>query len=436
MKSLFFVFFCLSFLFSDDSFNRWFKEGKVSGNIRYYYIETNKKFITDDESSAHANSVGGQLNYTTAIWNGWKLGATFMTTQPFLLPEYVESSSIGQDNGFIGQNPASSFLVIGEAYTDYTNSLFNVWYGRRVITSPMIGAKDVRMLPSSIQGGEGQLFLNDTITVSAGCIDRFKQRSSDRFTNIIKHALGADTRAITGKDEGFVIPVTLTYKSVPVTINLYDLYAPDFLNTAYADIEYKDDFYTLSAQGVMQNSIGNADEHLAEAASVTKGKKIKSAGVGIRAEVSYKESSLDLVYRNILRDSDSYDSIITPWDGTLLYAYSSTTNNLGQSFYGNALTAGGAYVGGTRGYKIGYTQKYDFARLKGFSTHIAYALYTNPRYREDQEDIKAILRYKRGDWSFELKGIWIDNDTYTSKDGTVNQLDWLTQFHGIANYLF
>lgn len=436
MKNLFWVLFYLSSAYGADSFETWFQEGKASGNIRYYYIETNKKFITNEYSTAHANSVGGQLNYTTSLYNGWKLGTTFMTTQPFLLPEVVESSSIGQDNGFMGKNPATGFSVMGEAYADYTNSFFNVWYGRRVITTPMIGAKDVRMLPSSVQGGEGQLFFNDTTTISAGYIDRFKQRSSDTFSNIIKHALGADTRAITGKEEGFVIPVTLTYKAAPLTLNLYDLYAPDFLNTAYADIEYKGDFYTLSAQGIMQNSIGNANDNLAQATSITKGKKINAAGVGLRAEISYKESSFDLVYRTILRDGSSYDSIITPWDGTLLYAYSSTTNNLGQSFYGNALTAGGAYVGGTQGYKIGYTQKYDFADLKGFSTHIAYALYTNPRYREDQEDIKAILRYKTGNWSLELKGIWIDNDTYTSKDGTVNQLDWLTQFHGIANYAF
>jgi hypothetical protein len=436
MKNLYFVLFFLFSVYGADSFETWLQEGKVSGNIRYYYIETNKKFITDEYSSAHANSVGGQLNYTTAIWNGWKLGATFMTTQPFLLPDQVETSSIGQDNGFMGKNPANGFSVMGEAYSDYTNTLFNVWYGRRVIATPMIAAKDVRMLPSSVQGGEGQLFLNEKTTVSVGYLDRFKQRSSDTFTNIIKHALGVDTCAITGKDEGFVIPVRLTYKAAPWILNVYDLYAPDFFNTAYTDIEYKGDFYTLSAQGVMQNSIGNANGNLTQATSVTKGKKIHAAGVGVRAEVSYKESSLDLVYRNIVRDSDSYDSIITPWDGTLLYAYSSTTNNLGQSFYGNALTSGGAYVGGTRGYKIGYTQKYDFAGLKGFSTHIAYALYINPRYREDQEDIKAILRYKSGDWAFELKGIWIDNDTYTKKDGTVNQLDWLTQFHGIANYSF
>lgn len=419
-----------------DSFPSWLKEGSITGNIRYYYIETNKKSITGEHSSAYGHSVGGQLKYVTALWNGWQLGTTVMTTQPFALPEHVESSSIGQDNGFIGDDPSDGFTILGEAYADYRNESFHGWYGRRAINTPMIGAKDVRMLPSTVQGAQGELFISDRTSISVGYMDRFKQRSSDRFTNILKHALGADTQVITGKEEGYAIPVTLTYKAFPLILNFYNLYVPDFLNTGYTDIEYKGDSYTLSAQGVMQNSVGNADDNLAQATSVTKGKIIKASGIGMRAEINYKESSFDFVYRNIFRHGSDYDSIITPWDGTLLYAYSSTTNNLGQSFYGNALTAGGAYVGGTKGYKIGYTQNYDFLQLTGFSTHLACAIYTNPRYRDDQLDIKAIIRYKIGDWSLEAKGIWIDNDTFTLKDGSVNQVDWLNQYHVIVNYVF
>lgn len=228
----------------------------------------------------------------------------------------------------------------------------------------------------------------------------------------------------------------MTYHDDRLTINLYDLYASNFMNTAYADIAYKQDSYTLSTQAVVQNSIGNAATNLAKDTSITEGKKIHAFGIGVRGEFTYKESTWDLVYRKIFRDSSAYDSLITPWDGTLLYAYSSASNNLGQSFYGNALTAGGAYIGGTQGIKLGYTQRYDFTQLKGFSTHAVYARYINPLYREDQQDIKLILAYKRENWSLQLKGIWIDNDTYTFKNGTVNQLDQLIQYHAIANYTF
>lgn len=427
---------CFVSLYAVDSLSSWFQEGDVSGNVRYYYIETKKKFITNEQTSAHGNSLGGQLKYSTAAWNGWRLGTNLMTTQAFWLPNAVESSAIGQDNGFMGKDPATSFCIIGEAYADYKDDLFNGWYGRRGINTPMIGEKDVRMLPSTVQGAEAKIFLGDTTTLSLSYLDRFKQRSSKEFTNIIEHALGADTRSVTGENDGYALPIMLTYHDNSFTINLYDLYASNFMNTAYADIAYKQDFYTVSAQAVVQNSIGNANTNLDKDTSITKGKKIHASGVGVRGEFNYKESSWDLVYRNIFRDRSAYDSLITPWDGTLLYAYSSATNNLGQSFYGNALTAGGAYVGGTQGVKLGYTQRYDFARLKGFSTHAAYARYSNPLFRENQEDVKIILAYKKDDWSLQLKGIWIDNDTYTSKDGTVNQLDRLIQYHAIANYTF
>ncbi len=434
MKLLIIFFTCIVYLHGTDSIESWFNDGNISGNIKYYYIETNKKFITKEFTTGDSNAIGGELKYSTSLWNGWRLAANLMTSQPFLLYGDVESSTIGQDNGRIGKNASSGFATFGELYAEYKNDMFNIWYGRRVITTPMIGAKDVRMVPSAINGAEAKVFLTDNSTLSFSYIDRFKQRSSGYFMNIIEHALGEDTKAITGSDNGYVVPIELTYKEDALAIKLYNLYASDFINTAYADIEIKKDFYTLSAQVVSQKSIGNADTNLAKLSSVTNGKKINSAAVGIRGIVKYNKSTFDIVYRNIFRDTDAYDSIITPWDGTLLYAYSSTTNNLGQSLYGKALSAGGAYVGGTQGVKFGYTQKYDF--LKGFSTHIAYARYFNSLYRDDQEDLKLILSYKVGDFSFQVKGIWIDNDTYTLKDGTVNQLDWLTQYHIIAKYKF
>lgn len=423
-------------IYGADSLLSWLQEGKISGNVRYVYIETDKRVFLGKYTGQYGNSVGGQLKYTTALWNGWKIATAFMTTHPFLLPENAESSGIGQDNGFMGEDPRKGYSLVGEAFVDYQNNLYHVWAGRRLITSPMIGEKDVRMLPSTVQGGDIKLALNDTTTLSAGYIDHFKQRSSDDFTNIVKHALGTDMYAITGHEEGYVVPLQLSYKTQPLTINFYDLYSPDFLNTAYADIEYKHDFYTLMAQWVLQNSIGNADINLAKADSVTKGKRINATGFGARAILRYNESSFDFTYRTILRDASAYDSIITPWDGTLLYAYSNASNNLGQSFYGNALTSGGAYVGGTQGYKIGYTQKYDFTGLKGFSTNIAYAIYRNPIFRGNQNDLIALLKYKKGDFSLEFKGVWIDEDTTTAKDGSVKQVDWLTQYQVTANYAF
>jgi len=426
----------LSSLYASESLSSWFKDGNVSGNIKYYYIETNKNYITGVQTSTHSNAIGGQLHYETSRLKNFALGTTFMTTQGFLLPNNVESSTLGQDEGKKGGVAKDSYSVLGEVYGDYKNKYINVWYGRRIISTPMIGPKKSRMLPSTVEGGEVKFFVNNNIALSLIYADKFKQRTAKNFSNIIEHALGSDTYSITGKNGGDIFTASLKYKNENILFNFYNMYAQDFINSAYFDLAYKKELYSISTQFVSQRSIGNADTNLAKITSVTNGKKINSNAFGIRGGLNYKESSFDLVYRNVLRDASSYDSIITPWDGELLYAYSSTTNNLGQSLYGNGLTAGGAYVGGTQGVKLGYTQKYLFAGLKGWKTHLAYARYRNSLYREDQQDLKAILFYDIGNISIQLKGIWIDNDTYTFKNGTVNQLDSLTQYHAIVNYKF
>ena len=436
MKYFMYLIYTFSSLFGAESFDDWLNKGEVSGYLKYYYIETNKNYISGQGTSAHSNAVGGQLHYNTARINGLTFGTTFMTTQGFLLADNVESSTLGQDEGKRGDDASDAYSVLGEIYLDYTDELFNVWYGRRLITTPMIGPKKARMLPSTVEGGHASMNLREELSLSVTYVDKFKQRSANHFTNIVQHALGDDMLAITGVREASVYNVNVNYKTNGLELNFYDTYAVNFLNTMYADISYKKDFYSLATQFVSQQSIGNADSNLAKIDSLTKGKKINSRAIGIRGGLSYKESSLDLVYRNILRNSSSYDSIITPWDGELLYAYSTTTNNLGQSLYGNGLTAGGAYVGGTEGVKFGFTQTYNFLGLKGFKTHLAYAMYANPLYRENQEDLKAIIFYDMGNISLQLKGIWIDNDTYTFKDGTVNQLDSLTQYHAILTYKF
>ena len=434
MKYVFFSLLFLIPLYTTDSVNSWFTQGTTSGYIKYYYIETNKDYINGTRNSPHSNAIGGVLRYNTARQNGFLLNMGFMTTQGFLLTDSVESSTIAQDEGKKGLDATKGYAVLGEINLDYKNRYVNLWYGRNTINTPMIGPKPARMLPSTVEGAHGSVTINETTHFSLTYVDGFKQRSAKDFTNIIKHALGSDMYAVTGKEEGETYTAHLEYKNNFLHLNFYNMYAQDFINSAYIDAKYTQDSYSLSAQAVSQFSIGNADTNLANTNSVTNGKKINAQAFGLRGQFTYKQSGFDVVYRNILRDKNSYDSIITPWDGNLLYAYSSTTNNLGQSLYGNGLTAGGAYVGGTEGLKLGYTQK--FTRYKAFKTHFAYAIYTNTLYRENQEDFKAILFYDQGNFSIQLKGIWINNDTYTFKDSTVNQLDFLTQYHGIITYKF
>ena len=104
-----------SLMAADDRIAAWFADGKAYGNIRYYYIETDKDNGAGTTSSAHANTIGGQLGYETGELYGLKMGATFMTTNPFALPNVVDTSIIGKDNGARGAaDPTKGFSVLGD----------------------------------------------------------------------------------------------------------------------------------------------------------------------------------------------------------------------------------------------------------------------------------------------------------------------------------
>lgn len=434
---------CASLLGAADDLASWFAEGTVYGNVKYYYIETDKDDGAGTTTSAHANAVGGQLGYETAPLYGLQLGATFMTTNPFALPEAVDTSIIGKDNGVRGGNPEAGFAVLGEAYLQYRRGGGSVWYGRKKVDTPLINTKEVRMLPSTVQGGMAAFGIG-ALHVEAGYLDRFKQRTSDTFVNIVAHALGEETEAVTGHRTGYVVPLSAEYDTEALQLQAYDYYAPDFMNALYLGANYKHVFaqsgakLCVGAQYIREQSIGNADANLIKSASITGGRVLKSNAFGLKASVTHYESTLYAAYTEVLRSEEDHDSLVLPWDGTPLFTNMITSNDLFQSLYGSAFKADSAYIGGTSGVKLAYTQGFDFTGISGIKTTLAWTQFSNSRegFDGDQNDLNAVLGYRRGSFSLALKGIWVSNNTSIDKTGTVSQLDRLTQYRVIANYTF
>ncbi len=430
-----------------DSVQTWFEEGTVKGNIKYYYIET-KKDNTNSHTSAHANAVGGTLNYTTGSWNGFQTGATFMTTNGFALPSSVDTSILGRDNGVRtgDANVAKdSFSVLGEAFIKYSYKDFNALYGRKVIKTPLMDAKVVRMLPSAVQGAFADYTLECGTKVGASYLTHFKQRTSDTFTNIVKHALGDNTQGITGSDEGEVITVDAEYIGKKTEVKVYNYYVQDFMNSIYVDVGFNNKLdsgwsYSAAAQYINQMSIGNADDNLVSDVTYTGGKQISANAFGMKMDVGYQESKLGLALTKVLSDSDRHDSLVLPWDGTPLYTNMITSNDLFQSNYGKALNADSIYIGGSAGVRLAYMQGYDFTGVKGFKTNLSYLNVDNNKFAHNQRDINAVVSYGIGDFSLALKGMWVRNNSSQSFSPTgvetINQDDKLTQYRVIANYKF
>ncbi|WP_456404506.1 OprD family outer membrane porin [Hydrogenimonas sp.] len=430
-----------------DSLAEAIQNGKVKGNVKYYYINTHKEKAGDVSSTAFANSIGGQLSYTTGAWNSLTGTVTFMTTQPFALPDNVDTSIIGRDNAIMAGAAAGDpigqdgFSVLGEAYLSYSRDNFSFWGGRKVIKTPLINAKEVRMLPSAVKGAHASLKLDNGFKVGIAYLDAFKQRTSSEFVNIVKHALGADTKAITGSESGVVVPVCVSWKGGKHAVRVVDYYAPDFINSIYADWNYRhkqsDELaYAFGLQAIVQDSVGNADDNLAQAGSVTGGKAIKSRAVAAKLNVKYSGSSFTAAYSNVFSDDASHDSLVLPWDGTPLYTNMITANNLFLSNYGKGLGADTAYIGGTSGVKIAYGQDFGRFGYKGFGLTLSSAWFDNDKFDKTQNDLNAVISYKKDAFSIALKGIWVRNGASAAADGTVSQLPILHQYRVIANYKF
>jgi len=435
-----------SSLFAADSITTWFEEGSVKGNVKYYFIETKKDKSDGSSPSSHANSLGGTLSYTTGNLYGFSTGATFMTTNGFALPSSVDTSILGRDNGvreegsISGEIAQDSFSVLGEVFLKYQYEDFTALYGRTVIKTPLIHAKEVRMLPSAVQGAFVDYQLNET-NLGASYLSHFKQRTSSKFVNIIEHALGDKTQEITGSTSGEVIILDAVYKNEKLELKAYNYYADNFLNSLYLDASFKNKIntnwsYNAAVQYINQTSIGNADDYFKKSSSVTGGKEIEVNALSAKIGFGYKEANFVFALSEVLKDNSKHDSLVLPWDGTPLLTNMITSNDLFQSNYGKSLTADSIYIGGSRGVKLGYTQKYDFTGVEGFKTMVSYLNIDNEKFKNNQEDFNAVISYTINSFSLALKGIWVNDNTSQKEDGSINQDDSLTQYRVIANYKF
>lgn len=442
--SIYSAFLLTSTLFAShevDSIDKMFDEGRTTANIKYYYIQTDKDFTLKPSTSAYANSLGGQLQYKTAKFKGFQANATFMSTNPFLLPDNVDSSIIGKDNGARGLNASKGFSVLGEANINYTLNDLSLLVGRQAIKTPLVNAKEVRMLPSTVQGAFASYKADESIALGVAYVDKFKQRTSSDFFNIIEHALGTDTEAVTGHKNGYIVMSDLEYRSDLLTLNLYDYYAADFLNSIYADINYKEKIMGatigVSLQYINQVSVGNASTNLDKDGSVTGGKVINANAFGAKAFASHKGATITIAYSQVLKSDSEHDALVLPWDGTPLFTNMITANNLFESIYGSALKADSVYIGGSQGLKVAYSQKLDLLGLKDLTSTLAFLNTSNSRFTKSQQDYNAVLAYNYDKKiSIALKGIWVPNSANMSADGTITQIEKLSQYRVIANYKF
>ena len=329
-----------------ENLSTMFSEGKVSGQVRMFYLDREYQGTAGNTTHRNAYAVGGNLKFETAEFNGLSLGTAFYTTNRIKWLDYNNGSEPAKtDSTLFGPND-KGYNILGEAYVQYKRGNTTFKGGRQKFNSPLLGTDDARMIPNLV---EGYVLTNKDIkdtTVIAGHITKFAQgtfgnvysgvNAPNQILSVTSGYSVVDPdgqvgsfvdmgKYATGKSTDGVSVVGAKYKGIEnLTVQLWDYYAHDILNAIYGQVDFKwscllsDSIKPFaSVQVIKENSVG--DEVLSNSSLLGGNGEIDSlywaAKVGAKvgaftAYVAYSKTT-----DNDTGDASYKNAIVTPWGG-------------------------------------------------------------------------------------------------------------------------
>jgi len=344
-----------------DDFSSMFSEGKISGEVRAFYINRDDNTKADKQI---ATAIGGKLSFETADFRGLSLGAGFYTTNRIL--KDLEANDGATLNNTLLKNDGSSYSILGEAYVQYnakdlgSKSTFKI--GRQKLNTPLAGADDARMLPNLFEayvmqnqdiadttvvlahvtkmapGSFANAYDGGIVGAAAGytAVAGNTAEYQGEFTNMGTWAVGQDTKGVS--------TVGAIYKKDNLKLQAWDYYAYDILNALYlqADVKWNcilsDKVKPFAAlQYINENDVGLA--HAGKVDSDFIGAKLGAGVGGLTAYVAYSEQSEAKTGTAALESTT-----ITPWGGMPAFTQGMVTRHM--------------FIAGTKATKVAAT--YNF----------------------------------------------------------------------------
>ncbi|NOQ29514.1 MAG: outer membrane porin, OprD family [Helicobacteraceae bacterium] len=420
----------LSSTLSADSVATMFKDGKVDGQIRSFYID---RAYEGGISSTHRNglAVGGKLRYETASLNGLSAGVGFYTTQKVASSPTVDKT-LFNSNG-------DGYSLLGEAFLKYEIGNTILKGGRQKLDTPLAGSDDARMVPNLF---EAYLAINNDLadtTLIAGHVTAFAPGSfanaynggalgatagytavagntakhQGDFTNMGEWAIGENTSGVS--------VVSATYSGIEnVKLQAWDYYAWDILNAIYlqADASFKTGSITpyVAAQYIGESEIG--DKKLGD---------VDSTFWGAKAGAKYSNFNAYVAYSN---QSDNTSAAvnggtITPWGGMPAFTQGMVTRHM--------------FLAGTKATKVAgsYNFKNLGTNLSVTAYYVSFDMDTNNGYTDTTTatepgfDIKYYPTTVKN-LQLRFRGNFPRDFKHTANSQSV---DW-NEYRFIANYNF
>jgi len=232
------------------------QNGKVSGQIRYYYLDEDEG---RDYQDYFGSALGGHLKYETGAIAGFNLGVAFYASQ-FLSTNYsptsVEPAANNKNSRYVAglmdaSDPSVTNITgIGELYLNYKHSKTNVRVGRMKLKTPFINPEDGRMIPTLEQGAWIKSADVNGFVIQAGYINAFWNRSTSQWKSAedslgygysqakSRNHLASAYKGHTSSDGVYV--ASLAYTGIKgLKLQAWDYYLQNIMNVGYLQADYK-----------------------------------------------------------------------------------------------------------------------------------------------------------------------------------------------------
>lgn len=387
--------------FLDALMNGQFKTlFRYSGQYRdsnLHLLQDSSTPETPDQKVQQYSAIGGYFGYETAPWRHTQIGATVYGAIPFGHNPADRRGLGGLYEADGGQDP---YAALGELYLKYQNKGHLVKIGRQEMPDyRFISLSNIRFTPITHSGAIYENRVFEGLGINAGYIMRMKERNAKKFIDMAKGARlresdkgkqlvrGAydpndyDASGYIGEKKEMAM-LGLTYQKNAVSIEVWDYYIKDFLNTVYLSGQYRIDpaasqfHYILAAQYTNQQDVGN---HIAG--------NIDTWHYGFSAQAYSGPLSFFANYNRGAYNEDSYDG------GTIFVRWGTP-----QMF--NSFQVQDSELAGTE--SVGVGLQYDFGRnglIPGVVMRWRYGDYNLPDdlnmtdARQDRREATFDLRY-------------------------------------------
>jgi len=359
----------------------------------------------------------------------------------YTTPTYYNLSA---DVGFIAQIPFSVMKdKSAKFFSKRLTSLYKAslsWYpsnsvvkaGRQVLQTPLSGTSLLRgrpslelrnhwykdkaqddwwwTTPSAFEAISTEMYEIEDLKIVAAAAQKYKRSSLDEFKNSLPSV----------SDFGNIYLAGLEYRYGPTKLQIYDLYADEFVNTAYLQADMLQDYdkwgYFGAAQFIHQREVSDFSQD------------IRSSLWGLKAGAYYKGWQLWTAMSQTEKNKASeINSILTPFEGMNAFTNSYTLRNVLPQMSNTPLSSDGAYAADTFGHKIAveYDGRYD--KISPFSAMLSYSQFDQKSAQNKATALDLDLSYR-----FEKK---LEGLSMSLKASQVRHSDFVRAEENVARFM-